>query len=1054
MIRPPTAADDADLGALRRYGALSGPFAPAQAIAVLTGPAATDTNALLAVTARFADACDTRQAGDGSTWLMRDPERRWELSQLAVTGDLDAAIAWRRTLATDGPTDDLLDALAGAGAFSPAALATALGDGTPRGRLEQLAVAIDRAGPTAPGRTQVDAIKAEIIRIDARSRDEVLLQRGFYGREAERSELAAWLAGPPATVPVSSLFITGLPGMGKSTLLDEAVRQAIATADAATPGRGWLTARLDFDRAGLDVQDRIGLTVELARQLAAELGDQAAALRSARLEASGFAVSSESSMKGEGRERTPVPLAQTVASAVGASGRPLLVILDTLEVLRGRGETHPERLFGWLDELVSLGVGPMWLLAAGRGDALDSAPGRVGRRIELHGLDDVNADRLLAGLGVPPESFAAVREIAQGSPLVLRLAARVVLEAGPGALDTASKRRGVAAAYLYRFLLSRIDDPTLRTLAHPGLVVRRINAEVIGQVLGPQLGIRLDPAEAQRVFEALASHHWLVEPDPAAPGFVKHRTDMRSVLLPLLYKDQPAKCDRIDRAAADWFGRRSEPWCAVESAYHRLQHMRRDHRPPLVDPQALLGLDDSAILELPPEAQTLVRQQRGERTQQFRGEAAPAANEPLDPAAARELEGIIDRGDWLEGAYVYDQTFGVSLFDPRSRDADVARTFLWRAGRWAEAKRLLDARDRLGGDDDLAQLPPPLAQVRLEMRAEFGFARLVTALRADPSLLDRIQSIVLRAGRSELGDGALGFVLRLVGADLAAASKSSDDIDAVGAVFATWAPPAGDDARGRGALASAAVRLSAYAVPSAPLLPEAADTTVGPPGPSRARVLAVLSPYARPAQTLLRAQASARAADDARGIDHALAAVGFLAPADSAPWSLTPENPSADVLDRISGVGLVAEWAGAAASWTKDRDLVLIARAAERWRRTAAGDWSYDRAPDGASPAWAHEPDVTVADRVAAIAATAQPAEAARAELAAWCNPDRKRQTPAAIEARFAAASDAARAAVPAGDPLELARALLARQVPSAFVPALAVLASIQRPKGPGQPAG
>ncbi|HEY4188929.1 MAG TPA: ATP-binding protein [Candidatus Limnocylindrales bacterium] len=1050
-MQAPTAADDADLDALRQYGALSGPFDPAQAIAVLTGPAATDTESLLAVTARFANACDTRHAGDGSTWLMRDPERRWELDRLADGGDLAGAVRWRRTLPTDGPTEDLLDALDGTGAFSPGALTAALTDGTTRDRLEQLAVAIDRAGRTAPGRAQVDAIKAEIIRLDARRRDEVLLERGFYGREAERGDLAAWLAGPAAVMPVMALFITGLPGMGKSTLLDEAVRSATAAADAATPGRGWLTARLDFDRAGLDVQDRIGLTVELARQLAAELGDQAAALRSARLEASGFAVSNESSMKGEGRERTPVPLAQAVSTAMRAAGRPLLVILDTLEVLRGRGETHPERLFQWLDELVSFGIGPMWVLAAGRGDALDSAPARVGRRIELRGLDDVNADRLLAGLGLPPESFAAVREIAQGSPLVLRLAARVVLEVGPGALDTASRRRGVAAAYLYRFLLSRIDDPTLRALAHPGLVVRRINAEVIGQVLGPQLGIELDPAEAQRVFEVLASHHWLVEPDPAAPGFVKHRTDMRSVLLPLLYKDQPAKCDKIDRAAADWFGRRPEPWCAVESAYHRLQHMRRDHRPPLVDPQALLGLDDSAILELPAEAQTLVRQQRGERTQQFRGEAAPTANEPLDPAAARELEGIIDRGDWLEGAYVYDQTFGVSLFDPRSRDADVARTFLWRAGRWAEAKRLLDARDRLGGGDDLTRLPPPLAQVRLEMRAEFGFAALVAALRANASLLDFIGSIVLRAGRSELGDGALGFALRLVGAQLASASKSSDDIDAVGAVFATWAPAAADDGRARGALASAESRLAAYAQPSTPLASGASGT---PPGPSVARALAVLSPYVRPSQTLLRAEASARARDDATGIDHALAAAAFLAPSDSGPWRVAPENPSAEVLDRISGVGLLAEWAGVAAFWTKDRDLALIARGAERWRRTAAGDWSYERAPDGGTAGWSHEPDVTIADRVAALVAALDPAAAARDELAAWCSPSRKRQTPAAIEARFATASVAARDAAPDGDPVAIARALLARQVPSAFVPALAVLASTQRPTRPDKPTG
>jgi len=241
---------------------------------------------------------------------------------------------------------------------------------------------------------------------------------------------------------------------------------------------------------------------------------------------------------------------------------------------------------------------------------------------------------MLTRLEVPPTAFDAINELADGNPLVLRLAARVAKEAGPQALTGAEGRREVAAAYLYRFLLSRIGDPKLRGLAEPGLVVRRINADVIAEVLAPALKLRLQPGEAVTLFDVLATHHWLVEPDPT-PGWVRHRSDIRTVLLRLLYEGRRKRtATRIDRAAAKWFARRIEPFAPTEAAYHELQAMRGGGGPPGLDPEVLRGLDKETIAELPREAQDLIRTARGERTSKFRSERRMAKAAPREIAAA------------------------------------------------------------------------------------------------------------------------------------------------------------------------------------------------------------------------------------------------------------------------------------------------------------------------------------------------------------------------------------------------------------------------------------
>ncbi len=1004
---------------VRRFAALSGVFDPRDALTVLEDVAA-DVSGLVAVASQLASACDTGLPGDRPGWLMRGPERRWELEGLAERMGIGEAVAWRRRAATAAAdTLDLLDALVGEGLFDDRSVQSRIEAGGPRQELERIAVALDRAGRFAPAGDRLDAVRAALTRLDAEERNRALLGAGFVGRDAEKAEIALWLDVPSPATPIQALFVSGLPGIGKSTLLEEAIRAARKST------RRWLVVRLDFDRAGLDVQDRIGLTVELARQITAEIGEHAHALRDARLEASGVPLSETGpAVKGEARDKVPTPLVRTMTAQVQASARPVLLVLDTLEILRGRGETHPKRLFDWIDQLVDMGLAPISILAAGRGDALDSAPGRIGRRIDLPGLDDASADRLLTSLGVPSSSFSAVRAIAEGSPLVLRLAAAVARDAGPAALDRVAQKKELAAAYLYRFLLSRIGDRTLRTLAHPGLVVRRISAGVIAEVLGPQLGFgKFDSRVAADLFEELSSQYWLVEPDPTAPGFVKHRTDMRRVLLPLLYSTSPARCARIDRAATAWFAARPEPWCAVESAYHRLQLMRRDPGPPAIDPAVLRRFDEETIAELPERAQDLVRQSRGERSSLGRT-FAPHGGGRSSPEAVRELESIIERGDWIEGADFYDRVLDRALFDARSRDADVSRAFLWRSGQWQEAKRLLVERDRLRKDDrDVLDLPAQLAAPRLEMRAELSFAALSRSLSTDPALGRQAADVAFRGLPGELSGAALGFALGRAG--LGWTTTSWGGHEGIRAAFAIWLPQLGIGEVGP-AMSAARDRLARRLQPPLP----AGET-------DPARLLAVLAPHAGLATTLSRIRKDGRIIRHALAVDRRLAELGGLPPAGSGPWQLAPEP--AEPIDGLAALGLFAEWAGAAAFVLRDPDLALLARSAERWRRTTAGQWSYER-PPAAWREWDRPLDVTLAGRIAALEATADPAEESHRQLEAWSGDDQP-EAPALrdqILRRLPGALNATRATAP--DAPAAARSLLRHQVPSAFVPPLAVL--------------
>lgn len=1002
------------------FAALSGPFDPRTALAA--ADLSEDLGGAVAVTSALAAVCDTRVSGAVDAWIMRAGARRRQIARLVQVGALEEALRERGRVDLDPASRDIADALLGRNDFEPKALAAELQaretEGAPdRERLERLASALERAGPQAPAHPLLARVRAALNRLEQSRRSQGLLASGFHGRETHRAALSAWLADPRSREPVQAMFVSGLPAIGKSTLLEQALK------DAAGPFGPPLVVRLDFDRSGLDVLDLVGLTLEAARQLAAQMPQHAAEFRRLRL----AAVSTLApELKGRGRNRLPPAVTDHMAEVVGSSGRAVVFVLDTLEALRARGETHPELLFGWLDRLLKAGVAPMAVIAAGRGKALDCAPGRMGEQLDLKGLEPEAADALLERIGVPEVFRGPVQAAAGDNPLQLKLAGALVLAGGAprAAAD-------LDAAHLHRTLSSRVGR-RLGALITLAPVLRRISAPLLAQVLAPSARIgRLTSATASQLLAEFAAQRWLVRPD-AADGWLQLDPEVRRDLLPRLHRTYPSRCATLDRAAARWFSRQPEPWARAESLYHRLQATRTGGRVPAIDPEIAWQFERGMLDDLPEPARDLVLRARGERSSVARGGGGLLGG-PAESGAFEDLRLLLGKGDISEAAHVYDAAIRPTVFDADSPDADAARTFLWEAGRWREARRLLQERDWIvpEGDTDLVHLSDEDFLARAQMRAEFDFRSFVHWLQADAGHVERTRSLFLRRRKIDLSQGALAFALLIAEPRAARVTGTS-----AGVVLSYWTS-AGD----RVAAARTASALADDLRARAGVNIEPGGSAASPENDIRA--LASLSPYGEVAGLVAAEHGDGAAQDWTRRLIQQL-------PDRERSGRV---SPSADPFAVLPALGLASEWIGAAALRLRSPDLRLIARSAERWRRTSAGVWSFARRLEGWRSAGAL--DLTTASRVEGLLAAHDPVASAIENVRFWTGGD----DPAGSKARlglqrwFRRAVEIARREAefdrhPARLATAVAAALLRGGAAAAFASPMAVLAAL----GEGMP--
>ena len=121
---------------------------------------------------------------------------------------------------------------------------------------------------------------------------------------------------------------------------------------------------------------------------------------------------------------------------------------------------------------------------------------------------------------------------------------------------------------MYDRILNNIPEKNVRQLASPGLALRLITARVIMEVLRETCKIDVSSIEEAEELLAKLEKASLVFREGNA---LRHRSDVRKVMLPNLDKDKPGLVHRINEKAVEFYQQEDGVRERTEEIYHRLR---------------------------------------------------------------------------------------------------------------------------------------------------------------------------------------------------------------------------------------------------------------------------------------------------------------------------------------------------------------------------------------------------------------------------------------------------------------------------------------------------
>ncbi|MFP7673455.1 hypothetical protein ACG74X_08870 [Marivita sp. S0852] len=406
------------------------------------------------------------------------------------------------------------------------------------------------------------------IRTDTASRPIPLL-----GRDHVKRKLSAHLRG--LDDDPRPILMTSVDGAGKSALL-------------ASLLHGWTTRRggpdviviLDFDRHQLVTAEPIQMLQEVLRQLdtglvqsdvipQAQLPSVRDHLRRLRADIPNLLATGTprdfGSQLGYLQSAVFPRLGDSAALPLGQLS--IALIMDSFEAIDQQGAFAVRRLLDLEAALRTYGLSGLRTVVSDRAPPLPEPDltqlfGQKDRRIQIGGLGRTSGGRLLK----KHDTAGVFRTVAQ------RETASAALGGHPSALivlgQYAATHKADAKALikeiscengfnaesaqteLYDRILQRIDDPELRAMAYPGLILRHLNADMIRLVLAKAcFRTDISPDTSRQLRDRLGKEYWLTE--PAGDLFpLRHRPRLRRLMLPGLLADR-TEHDDADKAARD-----------------------------------------------------------------------------------------------------------------------------------------------------------------------------------------------------------------------------------------------------------------------------------------------------------------------------------------------------------------------------------------------------------------------------------------------------------------------------------------------------------------------
>lgn len=416
----------------------------------------------------------------------------------------------------------------------------------------------------------------------------VALPTDLFGREIELDQLNEYVFREREVsdfIQDKPVYLTGLGGTGKSALLAAFARYLLREKVPVI----WF----DFDRAAFDQADNDFMTLELSRQLGLfrpEWVEPLARFREQAQEVIGGQYSDDYASNAYSTSSVWSIWRQEMAPHLPIH-QPVALVLDTFEEVLLRGANAHRSVRTWLDSVQEegqlFGLRP---ILSGRVLPNDHQQWLI-EPIALGDLKPIPAyamlHRLLRDANVDVEEGLCRRMLAEwgASPLFIRLLAQFLSEEDSvqEAIDLLENQalKGVphtlVRGFTYRRILDRLrtDDADLRDLAYMGLILRRVNAELISKVLAKPCKLpELDSQRADDLFKILARQVWLVE-ETEHTGVVRHRGDLRQVMLGLMPSEDLAVAHDVHCEALKYYEEDNDPYLSyeeqdLEADYHRL----------------------------------------------------------------------------------------------------------------------------------------------------------------------------------------------------------------------------------------------------------------------------------------------------------------------------------------------------------------------------------------------------------------------------------------------------------------------------------------------------
>ena len=496
-----------------------------------------------------------------------------------------------------------------------------------------------------------------------------LVGRSFVGREDELQRLRDYVGIIPAPSRARAawrfmqdtiynfttrppLMISGAGGVGKSALLAQFILQHVERAgDHALP-----FVYLDIDRPGLLPDRPDTLLAEAARQLSIEWPSYAERFHRVMEEVEEALRTYDESES----TRLSYDINDVISRFADAlkqfMDRPVLLVIDTFEEVQFLGPDAVRILWQMLSDL-QVQAPMLRTVIAGRSSIKDEV--NLITEVPLDDLSSTDAVVLLLRELMPavPPSESALEEIVSvvgTNPMSLKLAATIVKKQGLATIkkvDTRSwlilrAKSETVQARLYGRLLTHLHGNRLRALVYPGLVVRRITADVVREVLAEPCGLTLDKKkDLHELIESLSRERAFIESDPADDALI-YRQDVRRIMLRALADEVPEATVRaIHNNAVSFYERRSGALARGEELYHRL--MRGDP-PDILAKRWKPGAEaylKASLEELPVPAKVWLSPYLGVTPRaELREQAALAQWEQLTATAVQRL---LESGDTL-----------------------------------------------------------------------------------------------------------------------------------------------------------------------------------------------------------------------------------------------------------------------------------------------------------------------------------------------------------------------------------------------------------------------